>query len=221
MDELTLRHEELVTNPTARVPICLCLDTSSSMAGEPIAELERGVASFFEEVMADELARHAAEVAIVTFAESAVRVVDFASLERQQPPRLHAAGSTAMGAGVDLALDLLEARKREYAQVGIDYYQPWLVLMTDGEPTDSIEGAARRTAELVEKRKLATFPIGIGARADLSVLSRFGRQGVRLQGLRFQQFFSWLSRSVSRVSQSIPGTNVPLDQKGLQGWAQL
>ena len=31
MDSMILRIEDLVNNPTPRVPICLCLDTSGSM----------------------------------------------------------------------------------------------------------------------------------------------------------------------------------------------
>ncbi len=41
-----------------------------------------------------------------------------------------------MGAGVEQALNILEKRKAEYSSKGVDYYQPWMVLMTDGYPTD-------------------------------------------------------------------------------------
>lgn len=34
-----IRIEDLVNNPTPRIPICLCLDVSSSMDGAPISEL--------------------------------------------------------------------------------------------------------------------------------------------------------------------------------------
>ena len=37
-----------------------------------------------------------------------------------------------MGEGVDLALNLLEQRKAAYKATGVDYYQPILVLMSDG-----------------------------------------------------------------------------------------
>ena len=42
-NELVLHTEDLIENPTPRVPITLCLDTSSSMSGEPINELMEGV----------------------------------------------------------------------------------------------------------------------------------------------------------------------------------
>ena len=43
MDNNLLRREDLVNNPTARVPVCLCLDISGSMDGDPIDELNKGV----------------------------------------------------------------------------------------------------------------------------------------------------------------------------------
>ena len=126
-----------------------------------------------------------------------------------------------MGEAVMTALDLLENRKEEYRNAGVDYYQPWMVLMTDGIPTDDITEASYRIGSLVENRKLTVFPIGIGD-ADMEVLAKLGggRKPLKLQGLRFAEFFTWLSRSVTRVSQSIPGEKVQLPE-GLESWAEL
>ena len=223
--ELTIRRDELVNNPTARVPVCLCLDTSGSMAGDPITELNSGVELFFEAIRGDEVARFSAEIAVVTFGGSVQKLLDFGSVESQKVPVLQATGETPMGAAVDLALDLLDARKAEYSSAGIDYYQPWLVLMTDGQPTDHarVNSAVERTATLLKARKLTIFPIGIGTEADMKTLGRFSpeRTPLRLQGLNFKGFFEWLSKSVARVSQSIPGDDVPLDEKGIKGWSRL
>lgn len=223
MEDLTLHEDDLFDNPTARVPVCLCLDTSSSMAGAKIEQLNHGVQLFFDAIREDDVAQHAAEIAIVTFGGTVELLLDFASINRQEVPTLSAYGGTPMGAGVNLALDQLESRKQEYAEAGIEYYQPWLVLMTDGAPTDSIDAAARRVTGLVEQRRLSLFPIGIGEDADMERLRQFSssRPPLHLQGLKFSEFFEWLSKSVSRVSQSIPGESVPLDVDGLAGWAEV
>ncbi len=223
-DDLVLSDEDLVENPTARVPVCLCLDTSGSMGGAPIEELNGGVRTFLEAIESHDMAKYAAEIAVVTFGGfGAQTTLDFGPVGDREVPHLCASGGTPMGEGVTRALDLLEARKAKYAAVGLDYYQPWLVLMTDGAPTDFIEHAASRCAALVEARKLTVFPIAIGAAANLDVLARFspGRTPLRLNGLDFKAFFEWLSKSVARVSQSMPGESVPLDTKGIQGWAAI
>ena len=216
-----LPAEDLVNNPTARIPVCLCLDVSGSMDGEPIRELNEGVRMFYDAI-------HAAEVCIVTFGGNRAEcITDFSGLERQpEPPILSADGMTPMGEAVNLGLDLLEKRKKEYKSKGVDYYQPWLVLMTDGAPNgdaNELSRAIGRTVEMVTNKKLSVFPIGIGVNADMNILARFSpkRSPLKLQGLKFREFFEWLSQSVSRTSQSIPGENVTLDIDGIKGWAEL
>lgn len=223
-----LRQEDLVNNPTARVPVCLCLDVSGSMEGDPIRELNEGVRMFYEAVREDETALYSAEVCIVTFGgDGAECLVDFSSLQLQPvPPQLSADGMTPMGEAVNIGLDMLEKRKNEYRSKGVDYYQPWLVLMTDGSPNGAageLSRAIERTVELVTNRKLTIFPIGIGREADMRVLERFSpkRSPLRLQGLKFREFFAWLSQSVVRTSQSMPGEKVDLDVAGVKGWAEL
>lgn len=224
MDErYVLRQEDLVENPTARVPICLVLDVSGSMGGAPINELNEGVKLFFDAIRADDVAQYAAEICIVTFGDSVQKKVDFMSIERQEAPTLDAMGSTPMGEGIGMALDLLEARKEDYKRAGVDYYQPWMVVMTDGAPTDDITAAASRINTLVAGKKLTVFPIAIGDGANMATLATLSptRPPLRLQGLNFREFFTWLSRSVSRVSQSMPGESVELDVAGIQAWGKV
>ncbi len=223
MSNLVLNQSDLVENPTARVPVCLVLDASFSMDGEPIRELNKGVKLFFDSIIEDEIARYSAEICVVSFGNTSKLELDFASVENQRIPRIEASGTTPMGSAVNLALDMLEQRKREYSEVGVDYYQPWMVLMTDGRPTDSINDAVKRTVMMVKERKLTIFPIGIGSDADMSTLARFSpnRTPLRLKGLNFAKFFEWLSQSVSRVSQSNPGDIVELDGNGIKGWGEL
>ncbi len=123
-----------------------------------------------------------------------------------------------------MALDCLEKRKQEYKNVGVDYFQPWLVLMTDGKPTTKEHTEAGPHAVKLEAQgKLVVFPIGIGPRADMTTLAMFSKKNdpLRLNELNFRLFFEWLSKSVVRVSQSRPGEKVGLDHEGIKGWAFL
>lgn len=225
---MVLRQEDLISNPTARVPVCLCLDISSSMNGLAIDELNKGVEMFYEAIRNDETALFAAEISIVTFGGNyeAKCLQDFSNIQRQETPVLSANGMTPLGEGVELALELLERRKQEYRDKGVDYYQPWLVLMTDGAPNgnqETLNYAISDTVDLVKSKKLTVFPIGIGQYADMDVLSKFSpdRSPLRLQGLKFKEFFAWLSNSISRTSMSTPGEEVKLDIDGVKGWGSL
>lgn len=224
---LTIGADDLVENPTPRVPVTLCLDTSGSMLGDKIRELVEGVNHFYDAIDEDDDAHDAAEVSVVEFNSGARLIQDFASVERlQHIDAIDPTGATFLGEGVNLALDTLEQRKSVYSGAGVLYYQPWLVLMTDGQPNGDrteLERAIRRVTDLVSAKKLTLFPIGIGADADMNVLARFSpnRPPLQLRGLSFKEFFEWLSKSVSRVSRSTPGDAVKLDLEGLAGWAEL
>jgi uncharacterized protein YegL len=185
--------------------------------------LNEGVRQLLDDIKGDEVASLAAEVAVVTFGQEVLRLLDFEKVTRQEMPSMRAYGKTPMGEAVDLALDLLETRKGEYAQAGVDYYQPWMVIMTDGAPTDDISIAANRTRELVEQKKLSLFPIGIGPYAVMEILKNFSprREPIRLKDGKLSEFFEWLSKSVAEVSRSTPGDTVELDQEGIKGWGEL
>lgn len=222
---LKIRQEDLVNNPTPRVPVCLCLDTSGSMSGDPIDELNEGVRQFYEAIRQDEAAFYSTEISIVTFGGTEKCIVDFASLELQpDAPVLSAGGLTPMGEAVNMSLDLLESRKKEYQEAGVDYYQPWLVLMTDGGPNgdaNELTRAIERTVKLVNSKKLTIFPIGIGADADMQTLAQFSpkRLPLKLKGLRFNEFFAWLSKSIAKTSESTPGEKINLAP--MTGWYEL
>ena len=73
---------DLVDNPTPRVPVLLCLDTSGSMMGAPIHELNLGVQQYMAEMKSDDLTRCSAETAVVSFDDSADCVADFDTADR-------------------------------------------------------------------------------------------------------------------------------------------
>ncbi len=81
-----------------------------------------------------------------------------------------------MNQGVELALNLLEKRKEEYKKAGVDYYQPWLVIMTDGAPTDDISPAVNRTLQLEQNKHLTMFLVGVGDSAKMDKLGRFSNK---------------------------------------------
>lgn len=211
---------EFADNPEPRCACVLLLDVSGSMGGRPIAALNAGLAAFAADVANDALARQRVEVAIVTFGVDGVQVrQDFKVAGEFQPPTLSAGGATPMGAAIGRALDLLEERKRQYRANGISYYRPWVVLITDGAPTDEWADAARRVHEAEAASAVAFFAIGVQG-ADMDVLGQIAtRQPLSLSGLKFVELFVWLSQSQRRVSASRPGDQTALPP--VAGWASV
>ncbi|MGI0484754.1 vWA domain-containing protein [Pantanalinema rosaneae CENA516] len=210
---------EFVENPENRCPVVLLLDTSTSMAGKPIEELRRGVQIFKEEIQKDTKAALTVEVAIVTFGPVQL-AQDFATIDRLQVPELVADGYTPMGEAIEYGLNLLEGRKEIYKGHGVQYYRPWIFLITDGAPTDSWQNAAQRIRQGEGQRKFCFFAVGVEG-VDLETLKQIAppdRPPALLQGLDFKSLFIWLSTSMKRVSSGKVGEAIALPPVG---WAQI
>ncbi len=244
-DQVPFPDPEFVDNPEPRCPCVLLLDTSGSMNDErkvsqtltpvqkllsnalpvrtvrPIDELNAGLVAFRNQLMADELAVKRVEVSLVTFGP-VKRLTDFQTPDLFHPPRLTAEGDTPMGTAIERAIELVSERKAAYRQNGISYYRPWIFLISDGEPTDHWQRAAETVRAGEQAKSFAFFAVGVEG-ANFDILSRISlRQPLRLDGLRFQEMFMWLSSSLSNVSRSKPGDDVPLKNPATpDGWASI
>src|SRR5688500_18983113 len=107
---------EFAENPEPRVPCVLIVDTSTSMQGPRIAELNAGLALYREELLADPLAAKRVEVAIVTFGGRVTRLVEFVTAPDFAPPTLETIGGTPMGEAISVALDMIDERKASYRE---------------------------------------------------------------------------------------------------------
>jgi uncharacterized protein YegL len=244
-DQIPFPDPEFVDNPEPRCPWVLLLDTSGSMNEErvaatalspvqklldespvrrrvrPIDELNEGLAALRDELLCDDLAAKRVELAVVTFGP-VKRLTDFQTPDVFRPPKLVAHGDTPMAAAIEKAVAMVAERKAAYRQNGVSYYRPWVFLISDGEPTDDW----RRAAELVRagerSKAFAFFAVGVEG-ANFNTLGQISvREPLRLDGLRFRDMFLWLSSSLSAVSRSSPGDDVPLKNPAAPGgWASV
>jgi uncharacterized protein YegL len=201
------------------------------MTGAPIAELNAGLRQFAEDVKRDTLASLRVDLAVVAFGGDvqALNVATgghtpvefdattaFVSADEFIAPELSAAGDTPMGEAVHRGLGLLRERKEYYRMIPLKYYRPWLVIMTDGQPTDhGWEAAAEECRQEEERNGVTVFPIGVEG-ANMEILARFAvTPPLRLKDLAgdrkaFQEFFKWLSGSISATAASRPNEQIAL-----------
>jgi len=205
---------EFADNPENRCPCVLVLDVSSSMSGEPIQELQRGLKQYHDELLGDSIARKRVEVAIVTFGGTVKIENTFQTADSLILPTLQPSGYTPMAGALLEALRMVEDRKAEYRSHGIQYYRPWIVLITDGAPTDGESLWSTAISELqrvVSGNGCTLFVVGVKG-ADFDKLKELpalnGPQ--QLDGTRFKHMFLWLSQSQKALSRSRPNDQVAL-----------
>ena len=185
-DQIPFGEEDFAGNPEPRCACLLLLDTSQSMNGAPIAELNRGIQQLKTELAEDALAMKRVEIAMITFGPVET-VAEFRTPDYFDPPTLVASGNTPMGEAIETGLALLKSRKDKYKDNGISYYRPWVFLITDGAPTDNWQRATALIHEGEEKEAFSFFPIAVQG-ADLSVLKQLTaiNQPIKLSGLKFR-----------------------------------
>ena len=197
---------DCLDNPFKRLPVCLCLDISASMiSNDKIDQLNKGMALFYKSIEEDEITANMVEIAVVTFGEfppAAKCVRDFSLVDFQQtPPVLNASGYTPLGEGVNLALDLIEKRKDRYRTVGIDYFCPWLIIMSDGSPEGhspaELVRAQQRVAKATANKKIITLTISIGNDDNPELSKMGGNTLLHLKEDGISNFFIQLYKSIS------------------------
>ena len=194
-DNLTndmIPYVEFADNANERTPCVLVLDCSGSMRGEPIKQLNAGLKALEKELKED--------------------WVDAMNFEA---PEMEAGGLTPLGKAMELALQKIEEQKCLYDSCGITSKRPWIFLISDGEPTDyDWEIIAEKCRYAQKNKKVVVHAVGTQG-ANLEKLAKFSLMSPkRLTGLKFTEFFLWLSRSVSCISKAAPNIPDQLEDTG-------
>lgn len=216
--QIPFEAAEFAVNPEQRVPCVLLLDTSGSMQGSKIEKLNSGVEQLVRELREDAVASKRVELAVVAFGGH-VKAGEFSTIDGVFPERYTASGCTPMGEAIEKAINLVEGRKSIYRSNGVPYLRPWIFLITDGEPTDSIDTAVRLVHEGEERKSFAFFSISVDGGGMVALQKISVRQPLVLKNMQFATMFTWLSASLKSSSRSIPGSVVPLtNPTGPSGW---
>ena len=233
---MTLRDKDLMPSSAAvEIPAeyhhccALLFDTSSSMDGAPILNLNTALKSFkvkLEEKL-DEL-KYASDVCVITFGKDGVTLVqDFVPLPKLENHVLTADGVTPMIEAVRLAMDKVEQRKNMYKQGNTPYHRPWIFIFTDGAPTDEKGNLldtdndvnwlslVRDFQEAYDGKHLSGYGVAVGSNANVNALAQLVGKG-RVFGIdecSFEAMFAFLveSMAVATISKgnSMPSIALP------------
>ena len=210
------------SSPNQRTPCVLVLDASGSMetlgsSGKTrIQALNEGIKALEQSLKEDDIALTHVQLAIVSVggpANDADIMMDWTDAINFQAFPLRTGGATPLGKGLQLGLDLIEQGKQNLRSAGISYTRPWMMVITDGDPTDDHafwNNAARECKAAETAKKVEVFSIGVEG-ANLQNLSELSNKPpLMLDGIKFKELFVWLSSSLSAASRSRPGDTMQL-----------
>lgn len=196
---------------------CLCvllLDVSGSMADpdkkpRPIDELNKGIKIFHEQISEDNISSKRLEISVISFNHNVTCEQEPSLVANFEMPTLNASGMTNMADAINMAMTKVEQRKTWYKKTGQPYYRPWIILITDGEPDagQDIISVAKKLQEGKNEKQFVFFAVGVEG-ADMNVLKKISphKEGKlsprKLDGLKFAEFFEWLSSSFAETSRS-------------------
>lgn len=196
---------------------CCCvlvLDVSGSMAGKPIDELNKGIKEFYDDIVNDSTSANRLEVAVVEFSSSVNTLIDPSLVQNFTMPNLNTKDTTALVDGVREGIKIVKDRKDWYKQTGQPYYRPWVILITDGEPDSGqdLTGLSLEIQNAMNAKEFFFFALGVqGANQNiLNQISDPSMPPAMLQGLKFSEFFKWLSASMTKVTNSKDGDKFDL-----------
>lgn len=217
-----MANVDYINNPNQRTPCLLVLDASYSMGAvqksgkRPIDALNDGLKSLEIELKKDPSALTRVQLSIVCVGgkkNDASILMDWTDVVNFEAFNLMPDGNTPLGEGLLLGLKTLEDAKKNLNSAGISYTRPWMMVISDGEPTSDAllwDRAIAECSKAQSERKVEIFAIAVEG-ASIQKLSQISTRPVStLDGLKFNELFVWLSKSLSAASKSRPGDKLEL-----------
>jgi uncharacterized protein YegL len=163
-----------------------------------------GIETFYKAVLDDDMAADSCESSIITFSDTAKVYDGFAPVDAKERPDFSdlVGGNTNVTPAIRMALDLLEKQKQIYKDNKIPYNQPWLVLFTDGLPTDDVSAIKRELIQMQNDGKLSVYVMALSDDPELlRALSGFStKPPISCRDYKeIQRFFDFLAKSVSVI----------------------
>lgn len=192
-----------------RLPIYFLIDVSESMVGEPIEQVQEGIAAIINELKTDPYALETAWVSIIGFAGKSKVITPLQDVISFYPPQLPIGSGTSLSSGL---IKLMNSLDREVAKNTIERkgdWKPIVFLFTDGIPTDDTESEiARWNADYRKKTNMVV--ISIGENTNYNLLGKLTDHVLQFNNTdknSYKDFFKWVTASIKSTSEKINNTS--------------
>ena len=188
--------------------VVMALDVSYSMSNY-LEELSNKFNDFVRFAKNNKDVSETMDLALITFGTDVQDEFDgFTDVKGIPEMNFKARGNTNMKEALELATSMARERTHIYKHANIEAYKPWIILMTDGEPNGGIDEIAPAATALKQREadgKVHVFAVGMGPGFNKNVLTSITDKCFAISDWNFEEFFTWLGKSVAMVSTSSPG----------------
>lgn len=189
------------------LPLLLLLDTSGSMSGEKIRHMNQAIKEMIDDLKAAEQIETEIRVSVITFGPVQMQF-PFTSVSQINWKDLEVTGDTPIGAVLKEAKQIIEDRNVLPQRC----YKPTVILVSDGQPTDSWREAMNAFKTEGRSAKCNRMAMAIGGDADEQMLSSFieGTENVLFHAedaTKIKDFFKFVTMTVTTQVKTIGQKN--------------
>ncbi|MFB2119801.1 TerY-C metal binding domain-containing protein [Parapedobacter sp. 2B3] len=193
-----------------RLPIYFLIDVSESMVGEPIEQVQDGIATIIKELKTDPYALETVWVSIIGFAGKGKVITPLQDVITFYPAKIPIGSGTSLSSGMNELMNAIdkEVTKATYEQKGD--WKPIVFLFTDGIPTDNTDNEIERW-NANYRRKTNLVAISIGENTNYNLLGKLSDNVLRFNNTdanSYKEFFKWVTASIKATSENINSTNL-------------
>lgn len=202
-----------------RLPIYFLIDISESMVGDPIQQVEEGLATIIKELKTDPYSIETVWVSIIVFAGQPKTIVPLQEIINFYPPKFPIGSGTSLSKG--LGHLMYELRRNlvttTYEKKGD--WKPIVFLFTDGVPTDDSDIAIAEWKQNWQKTA-NMVAVSFGEETDMHMLSELTENVLHFKNTdsnSYKTFFKWVTDSIKTSSISVENNSGSFDLAKLDG----
>lgn len=202
-----------------RLPIYFLIDISESMVGDPIRQVEDGLATIIKELKTDPYAIETVWISIIVFAGQAKTIVPLQEIINFYPPKFPIGSGTSLSKGLGHLMFELRTNIVKTTTERKGDWKPIVFLFTDGVPTDDTRNAIAewkqnwaRTANMVA--------VSFGDESNSRLLSELTENVLLFKNTNaasYKAFFKWVTDSIKTSSESVENNSSGFELSKIDG----
>ena len=188
-----------------RLPVYFLIDISESMIGEPIQEVEEGLASIIQSLKTDPNALETVFISIIVFAGQSKTLVPLQEIVSFYPPKFPIGSGTSLSEGLGHLMHELRVNIVKTTLEVKGDWKPIIFLFTDGVPTDD-SSAAINEWKNNWKNYTNMIAVSFGNETDNKILGDLTDNVLLFKNTNsqsYKEFFKWVTNSIRTSSISV------------------